>query len=235
MVQDVEQSLNQPGATGAPGGPGRLISTLLLVAVIPLLLWGWLHNSLVNAEERVFAAWAQVESTYQRRADLVPALLDTVSTYMKHERQTLETVVVARAGGRQNMREAMDALLASQQESAKKLQALDGRPPEDSAAIAAINESQERVGALMRNILAVGEDYPELRSADQFLELQAQLEGTENRINVARQRFNDAVGDFNGTMRKVPWSLVASVGNFQRKAYFRSDDEARRAPALDFK
>ncbi len=91
------------------------------------------------------------------------------------------------------------------------------------------------MGRSVGNLFAVVEAYPELRSADQFLELQAQLEGTENRINVARQRFNDAVGDFNGTMRKLPWSLVASVGSFQRKAYFRSDEEARRAPALDFK
>ncbi len=231
MVQDVGQSLNEPGATG---GGGKLVSVLLLVAVIPLLLWGWLHNSLVNAEERVFAAWAQVESTYQRRADLVPALLETVTTFMEHEKQTLETVVVGRAQGRRNMREAMDELLQNQQDSRAQLEALGGRPPENSAAIASINESQERVGALMRNILAVGEDYPELRSADQFLELQAQLEGTENRINVARMRFNSAAGEFNAAIRRMPANLVAAAGGFRRKAYFQADAGSRSRPEVNF-
>ncbi len=232
MVQDVEQSLNRPGA--AASGSGKLISALLLIAVVPLLAWGWLHNSLVNAEERVFAAWAQVESTYQRRADLVPALLETVTTFMAHEQKTLESVVIARSEGRQNMREAMDALLESQRESAAQFQALGGRPPEDSAAITSIQESQARVGGLMRNILAVGEDYPELRSADQFLELQAQLEGTENRINVARMRFNTAAGEYNAAIRRMPANLVAAAGGFQRKAYFQADDQARTRPELNF-
>ncbi|MDN3722348.1 LemA family protein [Roseibium salinum] len=79
----------------------------------------------------------------------------------------------------------------------------------------------------------MAENYPELKSSDQFLELQAQLEGTENRINVARMRFNDAVGAFNEKMRMLPWSVVASAGNFQRKAYFRSDEEAKDAPGLN--
>ena len=82
------------------------------------------------------------------------------------------------------------------------------------------------------NIMAVSESYPDLKSSDQFLQLQAQLEGTENRINVARMRFNEAVGEYNGMMRKLPWSLVASASSFRRKAYFRSDQEAQSAPDL---
>lgn len=232
MVQNVGQSLNDPGAA-APGS-GRLVSVLLLVAVIPLLAWGWMHNSLVNAEERVFAAWAQVESTYQRRADLVPALLETVTTFMEHERQTLESVVLARDGGQRTMRDAVDALVQSQRDAATQLRALGGRPPEDSAQLAQLAGSQEEISKLMRSIMAVSEDYPELRSADQFLELQAQLEGTENRINVARMRFNTAAGEFNAAIRRMPANLVAAAGGFRRKAYFQADPGARERPAVNF-
>ncbi len=232
MVQNVEQSLNDPGAA-APGS-GKLISILLLVAVVPLLAWGWLHNSLVNAEERVFAAWAQVESTYQRRADLVPALLETVTTFMQHEKQTLSEVVLARGQDRRTMQEVVDALLQSQLDSSRQLQSLGGRPPEDDAALEAMAASQQKVGALMNDVMAVSENYPELRSADQFLELQAQLEGTENRINVARMRFNAAAGEFNAAIRRMPANLVASTGGFRRKAYFQADKSARQRPELNF-
>ncbi|MCP4328512.1 MAG: LemA family protein [Alphaproteobacteria bacterium] len=105
---------------------------------------------------------------------------------------------------------------------------------EDETLLRRLYEAQTAVGRGMANVFAVVESYPELRSSDQFLELQAQLEGSENRINITRMRFNDAVRDYNSTLRMLPWNLVASLGSFQRKAYFRSEEEARNAPDLDF-
>ena len=127
-----------------------------------------------------------------------------------------------------------DELIKTQKDAAEVLRSDPERLVQDQQMLAQLFAGQASVGRSVGNLFAVVEAYPDLRSGDQFLELQAQLEGTENRINVARQRFNDAVGDFNGTMRKLPWSLVASTGNFQRKAYFQSEQDARRAPELNF-
>jgi len=234
-VQDVSQALNQPGGVGDMNTTvSRLIAVAVLL-IIPLLLWAWMHNSLVAKEERVFEAWAQTESNYQRRADLVPVLVDTVSRYLQHESETLTGIARERGQASDHLAQAVDELIRAQKEAAAMLRDEPERLIEDNAKLAELFASQTMVGRRVTNLFAVAEAYPELRSADQFLELQAQLEGTENRINVARLRFNDAVGDFNSTMRKLPWNLVAGAGNFQRKAYFQSEDEARRAPELNFK
>jgi LemA protein len=229
-VQDVTQSLNQPGGHGEMN---RKLSTLLAVAlliVVPLLIWTFLHNSLVAKEEKVFEAWAQTESNFQRRADLIPALVETVSRYLRHESETLTAVTQARAAAAEKLSGVMDELIRAQKDSADILRDKGAGVIEDEALLRRLFEAETALGRGMGNLFAVVEAYPELRSSDQFLELQAQLEGTENRINVARMRFNDAVRDYNGTMRMLPWNLVAGLGSFQRKAYFRSDEEARSAP-----
>ncbi len=231
-VQDVTQSLNQPGGHGEMN---RTLSTLLAVAllvVVPLLIWTFLHNSLVGKEERVFESWAQTESNFQRRADLIPALVETVSRYLRHESETLTAVTSARAEANVKLAEVMAGLIEAQQGAAEILREKGAAVVEDAALLRRLYEAQTAVGQGMGGLFAVAEAYPELRASDQFLELQAQLEGTENRINVARIRFNGAVRDFNATLRMLPWNLVAGLGGFQRKAYFRSEEEARSAPDI---
>ena len=233
VVQNVSETLNQPGGHGAMN---RTISSFLAVGlflVVPLLLWAWMHNSLVSHEEKVFEAWAQTESNFQRRADLIPGLVESVSRYLKHEQETHTEVTSARSKSYQQLAEGIDKLIAEQKASSDLLR--QGREVvEDNALMQKLVEAQTALRSNVASILAVSEDYPELRSSDQFLQLQAQLEGTENRINVTRMRFNEAVGDFNGMVRMLPWSLVASASSFKRKAYFRSDQEARDAPDLKF-
>jgi LemA protein len=233
-VQDVTQTLNQPGGYGEMNRTFSAVLAVALLLVIPLLLWIWLHNSLVTKEEKVFEAWAQTESNFQRRADLVPALVETVSRYLKHESETLTGIAQARGLAAERMTSAVDELIRAQKESSESLHQAGREAVEREDLLQRLYESQDRVARTMGNVFAVAESYPELRSSDQFLELQAQLEGSENRINVARMRFNDAVRDFNATARKLPWSLVAGLGNFQRKAYFRSEKEAHTAPGLKF-
>jgi len=215
----------------------RSLSAVLAIAVlviIPLVFWVWMHNSLVSREEHVFNAWAQTESNFQRRADLIPALVDTVSRYLKHESETLTAVTAERAGATAGLAKAVDDVIRAQKESAKIASGRGEKIIEEQAPLTALYQAQAAVGRSMTQLLAVAEDYPELRSSDQFLELQAQIEGTENRINVARMRFNEAVRGYNGAIRMLPASLVARVGNFQRKAYFRTEEEARNAPDLQF-
>lgn len=231
-VQDVTQSLNQPGGYGEMN---RTFSTLLavtLLVVVPLLIWTFLHNSLVGKEERVFESWAQTESNFQRRADLIPALVETVSRYLRHESETVTAVTQERADANAKLAEVMSGLIEAQKGAAEILREKGADVVEDEAQLRRLYEAQISVGQGMGGLFAVAEAYPELRSSDQFLELQAQLEGTENRINVARMRFNDAVRNFNATMRMLPWNLVAGLGGFQRKAYFRSEEEARSAPDI---
>jgi LemA protein len=233
-VQDATQTLNQPGGHGEMNKTFSALLAVALLLVVPLLLWTWLHNSLVAKEEKVFEAWAQTESNFQRRADLIPALVETVSRYLRHESETLTEVTKARAQAAERLSGALDDLIRAHKDSADALREAGREIVEDEALLRRLYESQAGIGRIMGNVFAVAEAYPELRAADQFLELQAQLEGTENRINVARMRFNDAVRGYNATMRMLPWSLVSGLGNFQRKAYFRSEEEARAAPELAF-
>lgn len=231
-VQDVADTLNQAGGHGEMNRTVTSLLALGLLLVVPLLFFIYFHNSLVAKEEQVSESWAQVESNFQRRADLIPALVQVVSRYLRHERETLAAVTEQRTGSADRISDAIDRLIAAQSEAAGILRDEGGVPTEDQERLERLFAAQRAVGSRMGEILAVVEAYPELRSSDQFLELQAQIEGTENRVNVARQRFNDAVGDYNATMRMMPWNLVAGLGGFSRKAYFRSAEEARDAPAL---
>ena len=233
-VQDVTQTLNQPEEYGAMNKSLSTIVGVALFLILPLLLVVWLYNSLVGKEEAVFEAWAQTESNFQRRADLIPALVETVSRYLAHEQETLTAVTQARGEAAGALSAAVEDLLNAQQAAAEFQREQGAKGLEEDAAMQALYGVRARVGLSMAKVLAVAEAYPDLRSADQFLELQAQLEGTENRINVARMRFNKAVGDFNAAIRKLPGSLVAGLGDFKRKAYFRSEEEARSAPDLAF-
>ena len=225
-TQDVASALNQPGSTGTMNRTATQLAGLLLVLVVPFLILAFTYNRLVDREEAVFSAWSDVESSYQRRADLIPRLVESVSRYLRHEAEQVEAVTASRAP----LRAAVDELLTRQQASSAALAALDATPGEDPAALAALSASDAGLRGALDDIRAVAEAYPELRASDQFLELQAQLEGTENRINVARLRFNEAAEAYNAAIRRLPGSLVAGFGNFQRKAYFQADagsDEAQ--------
>lgn len=233
-VSVVKDAMNDVGG----GGMNKIVlalSALILVVVMPVIAWVFLNNSLVTKEERVIASWAQVESNYQRRSDLVPVLVESVSRYMQHEKETLTTVTEKRSQAIKLVQDNMNELIDANDESAKLRRARAGKAPTDQAELERMSAIEEKIGMNMRRIIAVVESYPELRSSEQFVTLQAQLEGTENRINVARIRFNENVMEYNSAMRRFPASLVASAGGFKRKAYFKADDGADKAVHLEFK
>ena len=233
-VQDVSDILNQPDGVGAMNR--SLMTALVLVVFVAVAagLFLWSYNGLVNREEQVFAAWGQVESNLQRRADLTPQLVETVSRYLRHEGETFQNIAEARSQDTAALQSAIDDLAKAMQDSAQQLQRSGERIVEEEDSLAALAAAQGRMDRSITTLMATAEAYPELRSSDQFLELQAQLEGTENRVNVTRMRFNELVGDYNASIRRVPGALVATVGNFRRKAYFQADGEARNAPDLKF-
>lgn len=189
--------------------------TFLLVMLSVFLLSGCGYNSLQMKEEQVFQAWADIEATLQRRADLIPNIVETVKGYASHERETLEAVVSARS-------KATAVQLApgdlSNAEAMGKLQAAQGG-----------------LSSALSRLMVVVERYPDLKANQGFLDLQNQLEGTENRINVARQRYNTAVGDFNASIRKFPNSLTNNfLLNLERKEYFKADEGSKAAPQIQF-
>jgi LemA protein len=191
--------------------------TLLLITALVVLpsLTGCGYNQIQKNEEAVFAAWADVEATYQRRADLIPNLVETVKAYAAHEQETLQAVVEARAG-------------------VGKAQVNTG----DLADPAALQKFQEAQGALsgaLSRLLVVVERYPDLKANQNFLDLQHQLEGTENRINVARQRYNQAVQSFNSSIRTFPNSLTNKfLLHLERKEPFKAEAGAENAPKVNF-
>ena len=188
---------------------------IAVIAVVVLLgLWAVSgYNGLVTAEEKVSAQWANVESQYQRRADLIPNLVSTVKGYAEHEQETLEGVVSARARATQTTINA-DQLTP---EALQQYQAAQG----------------ELTQALGRLLVTV-EKYPDLKANQNFLELQAQLEGTENRIAVERQRFNTEAKAYNTAIRRFPRNLLASLFGFEAKPYFEAQAEAAQAPKVEF-
>ena len=228
-VQNVAETLNQPGSIATMNRNVTNIAGLMLVLVIPFLILAFTYNGLVDREEAVISAWSDVESNYQRRADLIPRLVESVSRYLEHESAAVETVTGSREAA---LRSAVDELLARQAESAATLAALSGGPTDDEDVMTEVTTRDAALRAAFGGFRAVAEDYPELRSSDQFLELQAQLEGTENRINVARLRFNTAAEAYNAAIRRLPGSLVAGLGNFQRKAYFKAEAGSDAAKPL---
>jgi len=193
----------------------RSTKWIVLVVVLALIaIWGVKqYNKIVALEEGVEAAWGQVENVYQRRADLIPNLVATVKGYASHESQTLTDVINARARATQITVDPSD---------------LD---PEEIAKFQ--NAQSELSGALGRLLVSV-EQYPDLKANQNFLDLQAQLEGTENRITVERKKFNDAAQAFNTKIRKFPVNLIASMGDFEKKGYFKAEEGAEKAPQVSF-
>jgi LemA protein len=232
-AQNVAATLNQVGSPSNMNNVIGVVLGFLLLLLLPVVAWVLIHNSLVSKEEAVLTAWSQVESNYQRRNDLVPRLAESVSRFLKHEAETLSAVTGQRRASYAALEEAVSELQAAQAKSADTMKALGGKPPAEEGTLSKVAASQDKVLLGMKGLLAVVEGYPELRSSDQFLTLQAQLEGTENRINVARLRFNEAAQDFNAAIRKMPSSLVASANGLQRKAYFTADEGASHAKKLD--
>lgn len=190
--------------------------TLAIIAVIVLAGYAWLkgsYNSMVTKDEEVKTAWSQVENQYQRRMDLIPNLVNTVKGYTSHERQTLEGVVNARAQATQTVIDPSNL----NEQSLKKFQAAQG----------------ELTNALSR-LMIILERYPDLKANQNFLELQAQLEGTENRISVERKRFNEAARSYNTYIRSFPRNILAGMFGFQPKPYFTADPGAEKAPKVEF-
>ena len=171
------------------------------------------YNGMVTKEEAVKSAWSNVETQYQRRADLIPNLVSTVKGYAAHEETTIKEVVEARA-------KATSVNLT-----------LDDLTPEK---LAAYQKAQSAVTSALGRLIAVSENYPDLKANQNFLELQAQLEGTENRITVARKEFNDATQTYNVAVRKFPANLIAMIFGFDQKAYFEADAAAAAAPKVEF-
>jgi len=189
--------------------------TALLPALFVLGLSGCGYNEIQRNEEAVFAAWADVEATYQRRADLIPNLVETVKAYAAHERETLEAVTDARAR------------IGQLQISPKNLG--------DAAAVAKYIEAQGAMSSALSRLLAVAEAYPDLKASQNFRDLQHQLEGTENRINVARQRYNEAVQIFNSSIRSFPNNLTNKfLLRLDRKEPFKAHPGADQAPRVQF-
>ena len=190
-------------------------STWIIIAVVAVAAI-WLvskYNGMVSGDENVNKVWADVEAQYQRRADLIPNLVSVVKGYAEHEKGTFEAVVEARAKAT-SINLTVDDLT---EENMKKLQSAQA----------------ELSGALSR-LMAVAENYPDLKANEQFLNLQAQLEGTENRITVARKEFNEAVKDYNLLIRTFPGNLIAGFFGFQQRSPFAADEGASKAPKVEF-
>ena len=185
---------------------------IAVVAVIAIMCVS-AYNSLVSSEESVDTAWSQVENVYQRRADLIPNLVNTVKGYAAHEKETLEGVVSARAKATQMTIDPTNLT----PEAIEKFQAAQGE-----------------LGSALGKLLAITENYPDLKANENFKELQAQLEGTENRIAVERKKFNETEQVYNTSIRKFPRSIVASMFGFERKPYFKAQEGAEQAPTVQF-
>ena len=189
---------------------------LLVVAAVVLGVFFWFqgnYNNMVKMDEGVQAAWSQVENVYQRRADLIPNLVATVKGYAQHEQQTLEGVVSARSKATQI---SVDA---------------ENLTPEN---LAKYQKAQGELGAALGKLLAITENYPELKANENFLALQSQLEGTENRITVERNKYNQAARNYNTTIRQFPKNIVAGMFGFEKKPYFEAQEGAEVAPKVEF-
>ena len=190
--------------------------TLLVVGAIVLGLFFWFqgnYNKMVRMDEGVQAAWSQVENVYHRRADLIPNLVATVKGYAAHEQQTLESVVSARSKATQISVDAEN--LTSEQ-------------------LAKYQKAQGELGAALGKLLAITENYPDLKANENFLSLQSQLEGTENRITVERKKYNEAARSYNTVIRQFPKNIVASMFGFEKKPYFEAQEGAEQAPVVAF-
>ena len=190
-------------------------STIITLVVIGLVaIWGISgYNSLVSSDEEAQTKWADVETQYQRRAALIPNLVNTVKGYAAHESETLQAVVEARA-------KATSVSIDPSNMSAEQ--------------IANFQKAQDGVSSALSKLLVTVEKYPDLKANENFKELQAQLEGTENRISVARRDYNDASRQYNTSLRSFPKNILASLFGFEKRAYFEAQTGTEQAPSVQF-
>lgn len=187
---------------------------IIIGVLVVLVLWVFSsYNGLVNKDEAVSSQWANVESQYQRRMDLIPNLVNTVKGYADFEQETLTKVIEARSNA-----------------TAVKIDPSNITPE----ALAKFQQAQDGVSSTLGRLLVVMEKYPDLKANQNFLDLQAQLEGTENRIAVERQRFNETAQSYNTATRRFPGVLIANIFGFERRGYFESVEGAEKAPTVDF-
>jgi LemA protein len=193
----------------------KLISSVVLILVGLMLLFGGCstYNGMVNSDEDVDNAWSKVQSAYQRRADLIPNLVNTVKGVANFEKSTLTAVVEARAKASSI---TIDPSTAT---------------PEQ---LAAFQQAQSGISQTLGRLMVISGQYPELKANQSFLELQSQLEGTENRIKVARDNYNDAATNFNKKIRRFPASLIAGMSGFHQRSQFQAEQNAQDAPDVKF-
>ena len=187
-----------------------------VIAVIGFIIYGFFagrYNKMVGLQETISKEWAQVESQYQRRADLIPNLVNTVKGYANFEQETLTKVIEARASATQ-----------------VKIDPSNITPEQ----LQQFQQAQNNVGSALSRLLVVAENYPDLKANQNFLDLQAQLEGTENRIAVARNRFNEVVQPYNEYIRRFPTNMLAGMYGFTPKGYFEATKGAENAPTVQF-
>ncbi len=173
------------------------------------------YNQFITLEENVNQAWAQVENVYQRRADLIPNLVEVVKGYAKHEKETLQAVVEARSKVGGQVKLGADVL-------------------NDPQAFARFQQAQDALSSALQRLMVVVERYPDLKADQRFADLQAQLEGTENRIAVERRRFNEAVQAYNTAIRRFPANIIANIFGFKEKAYFKAQPGSEQVPKVKF-
>lgn len=190
--------------------------TLWIVLGVVAVVVVWVvssYNTLVGKQERVSEAWANVETVYQRRADLIPNLVATVKGYAAHEQETLQAVTAARANA-----------------TALSIDPSTSTPEQ----VAAWMKAQNEVGSALGRLIAISESYPDLKASQNFLELQTQLEGTENRISTERNKYNESVRGFNVSIRRFPTNLIAGIFGFEKMALFEAEEGANVAPVVEF-
>lgn len=191
----------------------KLLIALVVVVVIVGLMSSCGYNRMVELEEGVSGQWAQVENVYQRRADLIPNLVNTVKGYADFEQETLTQVIEARA-------KATSTTIDAGSLSPENLQQFE--------------QAQQGLSSALSRLMVVAERYPDLKANQNFMELQAQLEGTENRITVERKKFNDVVREYNTVVRRFPGNITAALFGFEKKGYFEAASGAERAPEVRF-
>ena len=196
-------------------GCGGLVIILLFIIVIAALAVGGIYNRLVRLQQGVDQSWAQVQNVYQRRADLIPNLVNTVQGAANFEKSTLTEVTNARA-------------------SVGRVQIDPNKAPADAAKLEEFQQAQGQLSNALSRLLVVVERYPELKANQNFLTLQAQLEGTENRISVERGNFNTAVQNYNTAVRSVPANFVAGIFGFAPRPFFNAQPGAEKAPTVNF-
>jgi LemA protein len=193
---------------------GLVIGLGIVGFILLLIMWGvGIYNKMVGFEEPISGQWGNVESAYQRRADLIPNLVSTVKGYADFEQETLTAVIEARSKATQV---TVDPTNISPEE------------------LAAFQQAQAGVGSALGRLLAVVESYPDLKANQNFMELQTELSRTENRINVERNRFNEVVQGYNTYIRKFPAAMLAGIFGFETKGYFKADEGSEKAPKVEF-